>query len=500
MLQTSPAPAAAAAAPSTGAWASIFRAASDAVFDLPPLEGNLPLLRLSAVLLRLSGLIYDVDDSHVGSQIGMELPIAGRPDDRACVLAKLIHFRGAVNSDGLSSAEQWGVWEVEGVGLCIAFRGTASMEDVLIDVNISPMPLETSQGVGTLEVHQGFYQGARRQLKEIQSVVASHAKPGSKRLPVWITGHSLGGGYANAVVLHMLGNRSCAQLFAAGGGSVTFGAPMVVYSQQAAQLYDRLQKMEAHAEEDAGAQHPPLQFHNFVNGSDIVPRLLGTGMEQGTGSSPILQFFTTSVNQISQHYHPFGTYHFILGSEVRTPAASATEASCSGGGRIGDAAYAEVIAAQLGSMVKTYLYGAASGPVADHRIAAYESGLKGHMNKLAAAEGTRESDADPAALFVLPMTHGAVQEDPSQSFGRSVGMASWSIATAAAGFAGRAALTRLDSGAAAGGIARTVSAAAGGGGAAAGSGSTWGSYFSTAGAAALRAAAKAAAATDKERR
>lgn len=40
-------------------------------------------------------------------------------------------------------------------------------------------------------------------------------------LQVWITGHSLGGGYANAVVLHMLANRSCAELFAAGALSRT---------------------------------------------------------------------------------------------------------------------------------------------------------------------------------------------------------------------------------------------------------------------------------------
>ena len=60
------------------------------------MQGALPLLRLSAVLLRLSGLIYDVDDSHVGSEIGMELPISGRPNDCACVLAKLIHFRRAI--------------------------------------------------------------------------------------------------------------------------------------------------------------------------------------------------------------------------------------------------------------------------------------------------------------------------------------------------------------------------------------------------------------------
>ena len=39
-------------------------------------------------------------------------------------------------------------------------------------------------GVGPIEVHQGFYQGAKRQLPDIQSVVAAHAKTGGKRLPV----------------------------------------------------------------------------------------------------------------------------------------------------------------------------------------------------------------------------------------------------------------------------------------------------------------------------
>jgi len=52
-----------------------------------------------------------------------------------------------VNSDGLSSPEQFGVWDVDGLGLCVAFRGTASTEDVLIDVNITPTPLETSRNM-----------------------------------------------------------------------------------------------------------------------------------------------------------------------------------------------------------------------------------------------------------------------------------------------------------------------------------------------------------------
>ena len=47
---------------------------------------------------------------------------------------------------------------------------------------------------------------------------------------------------------------------------MTFGAPMVVYATDPVKLYDNLQRLEAYAEQQAGEAHPPLQFHNFVNG------------------------------------------------------------------------------------------------------------------------------------------------------------------------------------------------------------------------------------------
>ena len=56
-------------------------------------QTTLPLLRLSMVLLRLSELIYSVDDKYLDSTVGVELPIAGRHGDRASVVAKLVHFR-----------------------------------------------------------------------------------------------------------------------------------------------------------------------------------------------------------------------------------------------------------------------------------------------------------------------------------------------------------------------------------------------------------------------
>ena len=51
---------------------------------------------------------------------------------------------------------------------------------------------------------------------------------------------------------------------------MTFGAPMVVYATDPVKLYDNLQRLEAYAEQQAGEAHPPLQFHNFVNG-ELAP-------------------------------------------------------------------------------------------------------------------------------------------------------------------------------------------------------------------------------------
>lgn len=53
----------------------------------------------------------------------------------------------------LTSPQQYGIWHVEGLGIVVAFRGTASTEDVLVDVNITPVPLEGTFARGTPQLH-----------------------------------------------------------------------------------------------------------------------------------------------------------------------------------------------------------------------------------------------------------------------------------------------------------------------------------------------------------
>ena len=49
----------------------------------PTLQDSLAFLRLASVLLRLSSLVYDVDEGHVGQAVGHEVPLAGRDGESA---------------------------------------------------------------------------------------------------------------------------------------------------------------------------------------------------------------------------------------------------------------------------------------------------------------------------------------------------------------------------------------------------------------------------------
>lgn len=59
----------------------------------------------------------------------------------------------------------------------------------------------------------------------------------------------------------------------AGGGSVTFGAPMVLHARDPDVMYRSLADLEA----SIGISK--LEIHNLVNNADIVPRLLGTSLD-----------------------------------------------------------------------------------------------------------------------------------------------------------------------------------------------------------------------------
>ncbi|UZP68005.1 lipase family protein [Desulfovibrio mangrovi] len=91
--------------------------------------------------------------------------------------------------------------------LVLAFRGTASIRDVATDMQIMLVP---APGGG--RVHKGFLNAFQSVEKEIRDTLAKHPD-----LPLYITGHSLGGALA-IVATRYLGSDST-------GATYTFGAP-----------------------------------------------------------------------------------------------------------------------------------------------------------------------------------------------------------------------------------------------------------------------------------
>ena len=71
-------------------------------------------------------------------------------------------------------------------------------------------------------VHRGFYEGAKAHAEDIVQYVNEAMAAYGRKVPVWVTGHSLGGGYANCLILHMLAQRQGAKLFSAGAGPAAF--------------------------------------------------------------------------------------------------------------------------------------------------------------------------------------------------------------------------------------------------------------------------------------
>lgn len=162
---------------------------------------------------------------------------------------------------------QWGVYEVSlshrGVTTrlfslsCIAFRGTKSWDDVIVDASFVP-----SVAADGLRLHSGFASTLLPMLPSVNATLAELI--GTKQAPTVITGHSLGGAYAQ--IFALLSERANSVEV------MTFGAPLVwAPDRQTAQGGESRAPSRLHPRVEALAQ----RLHCIVHGADIVPRLLG---------------------------------------------------------------------------------------------------------------------------------------------------------------------------------------------------------------------------------
>jgi len=464
------------------------------------------------------------------------------PGEACPAAATLLHFREAHAPPGVTGdaaaggPQQYGLWRVKGLGLVLAFRGTATRHDALVDAALAPARLGVKHGneeeaggdengasPDALYAHHGFLMGARRHADDIVRLIArfngkawgggsgsdaASAPPApATRGPVWLTGHSLGGGYATTLALDLLARRdgSAARLFGpgnsaggplGGGGVVTFGAPMVLVgpplvptstSKSGAgsrrrgasrpalaprpgavrSMHARLAALEAtHASSlrEAGAAPPlpRLTWAAFVNGADLVPRALGSplgGVTAALGATlPVL----APAQALAARYRPVGSVLLIVGPSVRV----AGVAPAPGGG-LGSAATSDDAAGHLHAGRAWTALAAGSAAVkaeSAHDLASYTAGLMaggGSQSRLSAPPPTRRTrrrSADGAASPTRPPAGGPpldmdVLQTAATDLGRALGEASSAAAARLRDAAARAAASTWRAAAAAAVIA-----------------------------------------------
>ena len=160
-----------------------------------------------------------------------------------------------------ASGRQYGIWEVEGLGVVGAFGGTQDPMDILTDLNFETHQL--TAGSFDLRLHGGIYRAA----KHCCSDIASHCiklchKPDGEVLPLFLTGvlfayqapcipidckssrghagHSLGGALALCAFLELVAVAPDIRLSLAYGCVFTFGAPAVVHTATDVKAFDYL--------------------------------------------------------------------------------------------------------------------------------------------------------------------------------------------------------------------------------------------------------------------
>lgn len=128
-----------------------------------------------------------------------------------------------------------------GVMAVLAFRGSEpNVTDwVFTDANATFVPTEDGEG----RIHEGFYEAFKAVRKDIERAIVDFEKI-PKGMPLYVTGHSLGGALANVAGVELEKTRTLAAVY-------TFGSPRVG--------------------DDVWAARMKVPVYRVANGRDIVP-------------------------------------------------------------------------------------------------------------------------------------------------------------------------------------------------------------------------------------
>ena len=202
------------------------------------------LLLRAAVASELSNVVYDMNK--VRSNVSLSITVPFSPLGVTSLEALLIYCTSK------SEHVQYGIWQVQHIGLVVAFRGSSTIRDYFVDAFFTPKQLPRTEWsvhgyilakVQHKAVHERIWRQYRKWLKHKHIAGAALTLTGTCQSdscpllaacahPCAAEGHSLGGGYALCLALKYMADTDRdfqdPQL-----RIITFGAPLILAGSQA---------------------------------------------------------------------------------------------------------------------------------------------------------------------------------------------------------------------------------------------------------------------------
>lgn len=178
--------------------------------------------------------------------------------------------------------------------LILAFRGTEVKKAADIKTDVSANPMAVGPEHKGQQVHSGFYNA----FKPVQPLIQrSLDRPELKDLPLYITGHSLGGALA-VVATYCISNDSV-------GACYTFGGPRVGNL--------------------AFGQSIKTPVYRLLNAADLVPRLPPSYFIEGITLLlrwlPVIPYNNKIADYLERfrHYRHYGDLRYLTAATRKTP-------------------------------------------------------------------------------------------------------------------------------------------------------------------------------------
>eukprot|EP00475_Leptophrys_vorax_P022500 TRINITY_DN3064_c0_g1_i1.p1 TRINITY_DN3064_c0_g1~~TRINITY_DN3064_c0_g1_i1.p1 ORF type:complete len:562 (-),score=111.87 TRINITY_DN3064_c0_g1_i1:32-1717(-) len=174
-----------------------------------------------------------------------------------------VHFQHQFAGDAtlIVPCPQYAIFEhEESKEIVVSFRGTNNMFDALVDFSFVQ---SVDQGGA---IHFGIDRHLSLVREDVLKLLLLKDRADQRKLT--LTGHSLGGGYSLALLVHVLQNEEILSAIES-IKVMTFGAPLIFAKDSLEELMHKKPSVK-------------VEIWNFVHNDDIVPRFLGENLYGGS--------------------------------------------------------------------------------------------------------------------------------------------------------------------------------------------------------------------------